>query len=124
MAGQRKLRAQSLKEAEQHFIEVQTLIEKQDPTQVEPKHQHHLHHHLGKVYFSQARYEEAIVEWQHALKIDFDPEHNQPLLNVQIGLAQIQLKSLNMDIESNIQILPEDSTIRHKALKDIAFFQI
>ena len=123
MAGQRKLRGQFLKEAEQHFIEVKTLIQKQAPEHIEPKHQHHLHHHLGKVYFSQGQYEDAIVEWQQALAVDFDSEHNRPLLKVQIGLAQIKLKKLSMDIESNIQILPEDSTIRHKALKDIAFFR-
>ena len=82
-----------------------------------------MHHHLGKVYFSQGQYEDAIVEWQQALAVDFDSEHNRPLLKVQIGLAQIKLKKLSMDIESNIQILPEDSTLRHKALKDIAFFR-
>ena len=75
------------------------------------------------MYFSQGQYEEAIIAWQKALSVDFDSENTQPLIKVQIGLAQIKLNQLSMDIESNLQILPSDSTIRHKALKDIAFFR-
>jgi serine/threonine protein kinase len=125
MSAQRKLRTQLFLDAENLLRSTQALIERPETKEIDSKNKYMLYHGLGKALFAQKKFEEAIQNWQEALEYVLYPEEKQihDQIMVQIGLAQIQLNCLSLDIKQSVFDLPPDTTIRNQALKEIAFYR-